>query len=777
MLTFPENSFTLSAKDVLKTPQAECKAAFPMINTYPHGMPLGGLGAGTVRCNPYGWFDQWHLFPGIHLVEALPACQFVVSQRPLGTNTVKTTRLSVDPENSPRELSQWKTLFEPGEVSWSSLYPRTQFDFKNSQLPVSMQCIQFSPIWAHNYQESSYPVGNFVWQLHNQSDQEVVVTLCFSFENIAGWSYQKGPESEGPVYHWQKQADVVQQSEMIETSDALAVLMSAPGTQHWSESICIAVQKSMGATVSAKKYFDPTGSGESLWSELESEGVLRNDPLDKPRQRQASAVAVRVVLSPYQKTEIPFALSWDFKTGLRSERFFKRFYPQHSALRLAQAALKNYQDWYQKVESFQAPYLLSKKLPDWFKPALLNELYYLADGGSLWDAHTGSFVYLECFDYYFYETLDVRYYGSWPLALLWPEIEKQTMLDFAHTISAENPTFVQYNLGTEMEAMSGHTSSETANHLANQDPIKMGPRKIAGAAPHDLGSPFEKPWQKINAYLYQNSNRWKDLNSKFVLQVYRSYYLRGYCDDDFLKKCWPAVQASLEYLQTLDTDQDGLPENENFPDQTFDNWKMAGSSAYCGILALAAWSAAIRMAERLGLTEWVVTARQTLSQAKKSLIQKLWNGRYFHFDEKTPDIMAAQLMGQWYLDLLNLRSLFEPHMIQSVFQQIYEFNFMDFKQGRLGAVNGRTPERGPVEASQGNDVWTGVNYALASHWLFHGQKRKAWKLIRAVVEHTYQKGFFFRTPESWDEQENFIASMYMRPGAIWAIPYVLGLRD
>ena len=35
---------------------------------------------------------------------------------------------------------------------------------------------------------------------------------------------------------------------------------------------------------------------------------------------------------------------------------------------------------------------------------------------------------------------------------------------------------------------------------------------------------------------------------------------------------------------------------------------------------------------------------------------------------------------------------------------------------------------------------------------------------------TYQtKGYWFRTPEAWEIDGNFRASMYMRPAAIWAM--------
>jgi non-lysosomal glucosylceramidase len=77
--------------------------------------------------------------------------------------------------------------------------------------------------------------------------------------------------------------------------------------------------------------------------------------------------------------------------------------------------------------------------------ALLNELYDLASGGSLWTAATpeqpvGRFGVLECLDYAWYESLDVRLYGSFALLQLWPELDKAVLRDFARAIPAADPT-------------------------------------------------------------------------------------------------------------------------------------------------------------------------------------------------------------------------------------------------------------------------------------------------------------------------------------------------
>lgn len=52
---------------------------------------------------------------------------------------------------------------------------------------------------------------------------------------------------------------------------------------------------------------------------------------------------------------------------------------------------------------------------------------------------------------------------------------------------------------------------------------KSCPRKIKHTVPHDLGDPAEDPWALINAYPIHDVSEWRDLNTKFILQVYRDY--------------------------------------------------------------------------------------------------------------------------------------------------------------------------------------------------------------------------------------------------------------
>ena len=78
--------------------------------------------------------------------------------------------------------------------------------------------------------------------------------------------------------------------------------------------------------------------------------------------------------------------------------------------------------------------------PDWYKAALFNELYFLVDGGTFWEAgevggpepapdDVGRFALLECIDYPFYNTVDVDFYASFAILGLFPELERRGIRD------------------------------------------------------------------------------------------------------------------------------------------------------------------------------------------------------------------------------------------------------------------------------------------------------------------------------------------------------------
>jgi len=59
----------------------------------------------------------------------------------------------------------------------------------------------------------------------------------------------------------------------------------------------------------------------------------------------------------------------------------------------------------------------------------------------------------------------------------------------------------------------------------------------------DIAVIDDEPWIRANAYIIHPTHEWKDLNIKFVLQVYRDYIATG--DAQFLADMYPYVKVTL----------------------------------------------------------------------------------------------------------------------------------------------------------------------------------------------------------------------------------------
>lgn len=759
-----------------------------------HGMPLGGMGAGCIGRSHRGDFNLWHLDGGEHIFRTLPACQFSVFEQ-----TPRQTQVYAMATESPADgsLSCWR--WYPAEKgTYHALYPRSWFEYEgvfNSKII----CEQFSPIWAKNYQESSYPVACFDWTVHNPTDEPLTLSIMLTWQNVMGWFTNaiKSPaitvrDDGSPEYEYQpKWGDSTgNYNQWITDHYRVGALMNrvrlGEEVGEGEGQIAIATTLNPSLEVFYLGRWNPKGDGSEVWDTFAMNGSLpdqEDETAAEPGEQIATAMAVRFTVRPGRTRKIPFVLAWDlpvteFAQGINYYRRYTDFFGRSgsNAWTVVRTALKHSDMWRDRIQAWQNPILAQKDLPDWFKMALFNELYLLADGGTLWTAATeddpvGQFGILECMDYRWYESLDVRMYASFAHLLLFPRLDKAVLEAFARAIptSDDTPRIIGYNGAAAI-------------------------RKAKGATPHDLGAPNEHPWKKTNYTSYQDCNQWKDLPSDFVLQVYRDFVLTGGTDTDFLWECWDAVTVTLAYLKGFDADNDGIPENSGAPDQTFDDWQLRGISAYCGGLWLAALASAITMGKILldnppvnphisgGNAEKILAQiklyQAWLAQAKPLYTKILWNGQYFNLDSESGSdvVMADQLCGQFYAQVLGLPDIVEREKVETTLTSIYHSCFLNFHNGQLGAANGVRPDGSPEDPHDTHplEVWTGINFGLAAFLIQLGRKAEAFKLTEAVVKQVYENGLQFRTPEAITAVGTFRGSHYLRALGIWAIYHSLG---
>ncbi|CDW55559.1 Non-lysosomal glucosylceramidase, partial [Trichuris trichiura] len=506
-----------------------------------------------------------------------------------------------------------------------------------------------------------------------------------------------------------------------------------------------------------------------------------------PSCQNGIAVCGTVNVAPSSIAKVSFCLAWDMPHVRFSDtgRSYKRWYTnwfdcEDNAAALCAYAFENESRFVENIKHWQEPTLSKSTLPEWYRSAVFNELYFLTDGGTVWfkyddcwkedEPHLseytlnvargfGRFAYLESWEYRMYNTYDVHFYASFALAMLWPQLE--------HVLQAEFRDL--YYL----------TDKEEVKFLFDGS---VGHRKEEFCIPHDIGCPGWEPWLKVNAYIIHDTSKWRDMNLKFVLTCYRDYIA---LDNDlgFLEHVWPTIEEIIQFaLKKWDNDRDMLIENNGTCDQTYDAWKMQGASAYCGSLWIGALRVAEKVCEIFDYKEKACYYHELLEEAIKSFDRKLWQGYFYRFDESVSNsetVMADQLCGYSYVKLCGISSgLLAEKKVKRSLKTIYDYNVCRFQNGTMGAVNGMLLSGVKDRSSiQSEEVWIGVSYFLAAAMIAEGMEKEGFRTAEGAHKSCFNNfGLHYQTPEALHECNWYRAIGYMRPLAIWAIHWNLTPR-
>ncbi|VDM37615.1 unnamed protein product [Toxocara canis] len=768
-LPFVRRYFIYWLKHVGKKEKLFINTFQPLRHKPHYGVPCGGIGSGSIGRDFRGGFCKFGLRPGLieHKVDVLRADQFIATLRKRKNGDMVTVYQKVlcaaptTPATST-ELSAWDFSFPPERLTYRGLYPRSWTRYDISEFGVSIVMRQISPVIPGDYRNSSLPVSVFVFDVENDCDEELFVSITFTFRNGTGY------------HKWSQEGNCTSSSfESRHEHCKVEGVCLEHTINRMRCTFAVAANCDDRTSVSRCTAFDPSKSGDTVWTSLWNSGEVSST------KELGVAVCSQATVEANSKAEacMQFALVWDMPVvqfGARKRNYrrrYTRFFGDRgdAAPALCTHALTNYEYWERCISDWQNPVLSHPNLPDWYKSALFNELYFMTDGGSIWfefdeswaddEQHLshysialmkefGRFGYLESWEYRMVNTYDVHFYASFALAQLWPSLE--------HVLQAE---FIVYHMEGD-----------------------RGPKKSRTRVPHDLGNPAVDPWLLTNAYVMHDTGKWKDLNLKFVLISFRDYMCVLGKDRRFLNLVWPAVKSLIkEGLESWDRDGDGMIENFGAADQTYDAWKMDGVSAYCGCLWLAALLAASVMAREIGDSAYAHRCAETLSRARDAYIKKLWNGQYYNFDERSRSkhtIMADQLCGYWFLHSVSpslADQLLPASHVKSVLNTIYNYNVLRFAGGRLGAVNGMRKD-GTVDRNyiQADEMWTGVTYALAAFLIQQGAMQRGFDTAWGCYDGCFNRfGLQYQTPEALYEQRFYRAIGYMRPLSIWAMQWAL----
>jgi uncharacterized protein (DUF608 family) len=260
-----------------------------------------------------------------------------------------------------------------------------------------------------------------------------------------------------------------------------------------------------------------------------------------------------------------------------------------------------------------------------------------------------------------------------------------------------------------------------------------------------------------------------------IMKVYRDWRICG--DTAWLKGLWPRVRQSLEYcIRTWDPKGKGILEEPHHNTYDIEFW---GPDGMCSSFYLGALTAAVEMGE--ALDEDVTQYGALLEKGIQYLESELFNGEYYIQKIQTEGLeaefvpldyssngagykeamdklnqegpkyqygtgcLADGVLGFWIARVAGLGEISDTEKIKSHLKAIHKYNLkLDlsthanpqrpaFAMGSDGGLLLCTWPRGGMLSLPfvySNEVWTGIEYQVASHLMFEGLVDEGLEIVR-----------------------------------------------
>ena len=253
-----------------------------------------------------------------------------------------------------------------------------------------------------------------------------------------------------------------------------------------------------------------------------------------------------------------------------------------------------------------------------------------------------------------------------------------------------------------------------------------------------------------------------------IIKVYRDWRISG--DTEWLRGIWFRLRQSILYcIDEWDQNHEGLLIRPHH--NTYDI-EFHGADGMCMCFYASALRAMSEMAEAIG--EDNSEYRKLYEKVRTHLERDLWNGEYFIQKvsrencasgasapseiralidaEGSPyqygdGCMSDGVLGIWLGEISGMADIIDNKKVVAALESIYKYNFRkDFKAHanpqRPGYAAADEPGLVLCSWPNGNkpalpfvysdEVWTGIEYQVASHLLMKGEKEKALDMVRAV---------------------------------------------
>jgi uncharacterized protein (DUF608 family) len=263
-----------------------------------------------------------------------------------------------------------------------------------------------------------------------------------------------------------------------------------------------------------------------------------------------------------------------------------------------------------------------------------------------------------------------------------------------------------------------------------------------------------------------------------IMKMYRDWRISG--DSGWMKKMYPQVTESMDYcIRTWDPRSTGTLEEPHHNTYDIEFW---GPDGMCTGFYLGALRAISEMGRFLG--EDVRNYESLYEKGRKTLETELYNGEYFiqkiqwkglnapdpvvaskgawnsDYSDEAKDLLQKEgpkyqygkgclsdgALGVWIAEMCGLKNIVDQEKIASHLKSVFKYNFRpdlsehsnpqrpSYALGKEGGLLLCTWPKGEMLSLPfvySNEVWTGIEYQVASHLLVIGETEKAIEIVRA----------------------------------------------
>ena len=727
------------------------------------GLPLGGIGTGTVSLGGRGNLHDWEVVnrpaKGFDLEQTF-FCLYARTKD--GASVTRALEGIIPPEDY--EGARGAVIPNHGlprfrHCSFEAAYPFGQVILSDPDVPLKVRLQAFNPLVPADSDASGIPVAVLRFVLDNDTAQDIDAAVCGNLRNFIGADGTSG-ECQGNFNTWRQQdnlSGIFMQSKGVD-----------PESAQWGTIALTALEQSDASCRTAWANYSWGDSLLDFWDDFSADGRLDDraqDGVDSP----TASLSISLQVPAKSSRSVTFLLTWHFPNRITWK----------------EAGLNHPQS------PIQAGTRIGNYYTTQFDDAWDTAVYAAAHLDSL-ESKTIAFVSAVC-------DSDL------------PDAVKEAALYNLSTLRSQTVfrTPDGFMFGWEGCDDGAGCCFGSCTHVWNYEQataflfgeLAWGMREVEFnyATRADGGMSFRVDLPLEHAASWSLAAA--DGQMGCLMKLYREWRLSG--DDARLRRLWPNARKALEFCWRpggWDADQDGVMEGCQHNTMDVEYY---GPNPQMGIWYLGALRAMEEMARHLDETDFADECRRLYKSGRQWIDANLFNGEYYEHEirpaasrdsvfgmlmssmgaaDPTEPVLQLgagclvdQLVGQFLAHVCGLGYLVDEDHVKRSLASIMRYNFKENMHGHFNHMRsyvlndesallmatyprGRRPAR-PFPYY--NEVMTGFEYTAAVGMLYEGDIANGLKCIEAV-----RGRYDGRRRSPFDEAE--CGHHYARAMASWA---------